>query len=56
LGKLGKGVPKTFTPEQLRRLTERLSAARAKRWAGHETKAQKETRIAKASGIKQEGQ
>jgi hypothetical protein len=32
LGRLAKGVPKTYTAEELERRKQRLVAARAKRW------------------------
>lgn len=32
LGRLAKGVPKNFSPEELARRRDRLAAIRAKRW------------------------
>jgi hypothetical protein len=32
LGKLGKGKPKTLTPEEVETRTKRLAKARKKRW------------------------
>ncbi len=36
LGRMGKGKKKTYSPEQIAVLTERLAAARAKRWPKEE--------------------
>lgn len=37
LGRLAKGVPKTYTAAELARRKTRLAAARKKRWANHKT-------------------
>ena len=38
LGRLARGIPKTYSPSELAARTKRLSEARAKRWAGHKKK------------------
>lgn len=38
LGRRAKGVPKSYSPEELQARTERLAEARLKRWAGHKKK------------------
>lgn len=35
LGRLAKGVSKTFSPEEIALRVERIKAARLQRWAGH---------------------
>lgn len=35
LGRMAKGVPKTYTQAELDRRTKRLSEARKKRWSKH---------------------
>lgn len=39
LGRRAKGVPKNYSAAELEARTERLKAARAKRWEGHKKKA-----------------
>jgi hypothetical protein len=38
LGRMAKGIPKTFSASDLDARKARLTAARAKRWAGHTKK------------------
>jgi hypothetical protein len=35
LGRRAKGVPKSYSPEELERRKQRLAEARSKRWEGH---------------------
>jgi hypothetical protein len=42
LGRLAKGVPKLYSPDEIEARTQRLIAARAKRWAGHKKRAKNE--------------
>lgn len=51
LGRMARGVPKTYTAAELARRTKRLAKARKGRWAGL-TAAQRREQTAKARGAK----
>jgi hypothetical protein len=38
MGRAGGSKPKNYSPEELKRRTDLLKAARAARWAGHKKK------------------
>jgi len=38
LGRLARGIPKSYPPDEIAARTKRLQEARAKRWAGHKKK------------------